>query len=45
MKIVYDEKIKGESNATLASLVLGTHTWKIRSILKQLKKILLVQSN
>ena len=32
MTIVYDENIKGESNATLASLVPGTHTWKIRLI-------------
>ena len=37
MTIVYDENIKGESNATLASLVLGTHTWKIRLIYNSYK--------
>ena len=37
MTVVYDENIKGESNATVASLVLGTHTWKIRWIYNRYK--------
>ena len=30
MEIVYNKKIRAETNSSLASLVLGTNLWKIR---------------